>query len=89
MASSIAKRVCRHSAQDVCPWNHKFATELKELAFQPRELLAGKDAQTLAKDLLAMEQAEFSAAFRKSPMKRAKLAGLQRSAKAVLGAAGT
>jgi hypothetical protein len=33
-----------------------------------------------------MGQADFSAAFRKSPMKRAKLAGLQRNAKTVLGA---
>src|SRR6185312_10287172 len=45
---------------------------------------AGKDALTLATDLLAMEQAEFSAAFRKSPMKRAKLKGLQRNAAVVL-----
>jgi epoxyqueuosine reductase QueG len=56
----------------VCPWNVRFATELKEPAFTPREVLAGKDAPTLARDLLAMEQAEFSAAFRESPMKRAR-----------------
>lgn len=31
-----------------------------------------------------MEQADFSAAFRKSPMKRAKLAGLHRNARVVL-----
>ena len=68
----------------MCPWNVSFAQELKEPAFAPREVLAGKDAQTLAEDLLAMEQAEFSAAFRKSPMKRAKLAGLRRNAAVVL-----
>lgn len=39
----------------------------------------------LAENLLAMSQEEFSAAFRKSPMKRAKLAGLQRNARVVLG----
>ena len=77
--------MCRHSAQDVCPWNVRFASELKESAFAPREFVAGKDARTLARDLLAMEQAEFSAAFRKSPMKRAKLTGLQRTARVVLG----
>ena len=71
--------------QDVCPWNVRFAEELKEPAFAPREVIAGKDARTLAGDLLAMEPAEFSAAFRKSPMKRAKLAGLQRNARVVLG----
>lgn len=68
----------------MCPFNIKFAQALKEPAFRPREFLANKDAQTLARDLIAMEQAEFSAAFRRSPMKRAKLAGLQRNARAVL-----
>lgn len=58
--------------------------ELKEPAFKPRAFLAGKDAKTLADDLLAMSQDEFSAAFRKSPMKRAKLAVLQRNARVVL-----
>ena len=45
---------------------------------------AGKDARTLATELVAMSQEEFSAAFRKSPVKRAKLAGLQRNAAVVL-----
>ena len=76
-------------SQDVCPWNVSFASELKEPAFAPRDVIAGKDARTLAEDLLAMSQEDFSAAFRKSPMKRAKLAGLQRNAEAVLGAGGT
>lgn len=44
------------------------------------EVIAGKDARTLAEDLLATSQDEFSAAFRKPPMKRAKLIGLQRNA---------
>ena len=73
----------------MCPWNVRFSEELKEPAFKPREFIAGKDAETLAEYLLAMSQEEFSIAFRKSPMKRAKLAGLQRNAKAVLGAGGT
>jgi len=68
----------------VCPWNVKFAQELKEPAFRPREVVAGKDARTRAAELLAMEQADFSAAFRKSPMTRAKLAGLQRNARVIL-----
>ena len=80
--------MCRHSAQDVCPWNVSFAQELEEPAFAPRAVIAGKDARTLAEDLLAMEQVEFNAAFRKSPMKRAKLAGLKRNARVVLGHAG-
>lgn len=72
----------------MCPWNVKFAQELKEPAFRPREFIARKDARTLAEDLLALSQADFSATFRKSPMKRAKLAGLQRNARVVLESAG-
>lgn len=48
-----------------------------------------KDARTLARELLAMSQAEFSAAFRGSPMKRAKLSGVKRTAAVVLGNVGT
>jgi epoxyqueuosine reductase len=75
--------------QEVCPYNVKFAQELKEPAFAPREVLAGKDARTLARELLAMTQEEFSAAFKHSPMKRAKLRGLKRNAAVVLGNVGT
>lgn len=46
---------------------------MKEPAFAPRELLANKDARTLGEDLLAMAQAEFSAAFRKSPARTAQV----------------
>ena len=71
--------------QDVCPWNHRFASELAEPAFTARPAVAGKDAASLAHDLLGMTQEEFSGAFRGSPMKRAKLQGLQRNARVVLG----
>jgi epoxyqueuosine reductase len=71
--------------QDVCPWNVKFSRDATESAYAAREVIAGKDAQTLAEELLLMEQEAFSTAFRKSPMKRAKLAGLQRNARVVLG----
>ena len=72
--------------QDVCPWNVKFARELAEDSpFSPREFIEGKDALTLSRDILALDHDAFSAAFRKSPMKRAKRAGLQRNAAVVLG----
>jgi epoxyqueuosine reductase len=71
--------------QEVCPWNVRFAQELREDAFAPREFLRGKDARTLARDLLALSQEEFSAAFKGSPMKRAKLRGMKRNAAVVLG----
>ena len=76
--------------QDVCPWNQRFARELPEDSpFAPREFIAGKDARQLARELLAMTQEEFSAAFKGSPMKRAKLRGLKRNAAVVLGSVGT
>ncbi|HUQ82118.1 MAG TPA: tRNA epoxyqueuosine(34) reductase QueG [Gemmatimonadaceae bacterium] len=75
--------------QEVCPFNIKFAQELKEAAFASRDVLAGTDARTLARELLAMTQEQFSAAFKNSPMKRAKLRGLKRNAAVVLGNAGT
>ncbi len=68
----------------------KFSQALAEDSpFQAREFIAGKDAVTLARDIMALDQEAFSAAFRKSPMKRAKLVGSKRNAKAVLGNVGT
>ena len=74
--------------QDVCPYNHKFARELSEPSFAARAAISGKDASTLARELLSMSQPEFSTAFRGSPMKRAKLRSLKRNAAVVLGNAG-
>jgi epoxyqueuosine reductase len=79
--------------QEVCPWNEKFATALPaDSPFAPRDALGGgvmKDARTLARELLAMTPEEFSAAFKRSPMKRAKLRGLKRNAAVTLGNVGT
>lgn len=70
--------------QDVCPWNVRFSAPATEPAFAPRAAIADKDARTLALDLLAMDDESFRTAFRKSPMKRAKLRGLQRNAAVTL-----
>jgi epoxyqueuosine reductase len=68
----------------------RFAGELPEGSpFAPREVIAAKDARTLAREILAMSQEDFSAVFRRSPMKRAKLRGLKRNAAVVLGNIGT
>ena len=75
---------CRHVSQEVCPWNHKFAREVKEPSFQPRAAIAGKDAKALAAEILAMSDDECRVAFKGSAMKRAKLAGLKRNAEVVL-----
>ncbi len=77
--------VYRQVSHDVCLWNRAFASELREPAFAPRAVLAGRDARTLAREILAMTQPEFSAAFKGSAMKRAKLRGLKRNAAVVVG----
>lgn len=78
----------RHTSQEVRPWSARFSQELKEPAFTAREVIAGKDARTFSRELLAMSTSEFSAAFKGSPMKRAKLRGLKRNAAVVLGNVG-
>ncbi|HET7458864.1 MAG TPA: HEAT repeat domain-containing protein, partial [Gemmatimonadaceae bacterium] len=76
--------------QDVCPYNVKFSRALaNDSPYAAREALGGKDAHQLARDLLGMTPPEFSAAFKGSPMKRAKLRGLKRNAAVVLGNVGT
>lgn len=71
--------------QEVCPWNMKFARTLPEGSpFAVRAVLAGKDAQMLAGEILAMDNVAYREAFRGSAMKRAKLAGLRRNASVVL-----
>lgn len=77
------------TSQEVCPWNVKFAKELPDDSpYAPRPAIARRDAHTLAREILAMSPDEVAIAFRESPMKRAKLAGLQRNAAVVLGNAG-
>ncbi len=71
--------------EEVCPWNVKFAREVQEPRFEARAAIAGKDARTLAAEILAMDDEAFRAAFRGSAMKRAKLAGLKRNAGVALG----
>ena len=70
--------------QDVCPWNQRFSKDAALSEFEPRPALASNDATTIAKDILRMDVDEFRAAFKGSPMKRAKLAGLKRNASVVL-----
>ena len=63
----------------------KFSQELAEDSpCRAQEFVAGKDAVTLARDILALDRNAFRTAFRKSPMQRAKLVGLRRNAGAVL-----
>ena len=76
--------------QEVCPWNVRFARALPpDSPYSSRQALGDRDARTVARTLLDMTQPEFSAAFKGSPMKRAKLRGLKRNAAVVLGNVGT
>ena len=64
--------------QDVCPWN-RFEQQTPLSAFAPRE-----ENLSLTKEKIeTMEQEEFSKRFRKSPVKRTKLAGLKRNVRAI------
>ncbi|QJR37887.1 HEAT repeat domain-containing protein [Gemmatimonas groenlandica] len=66
-----------------------FAQPRTEPAFAPRAGLESRDARMVARELLPMSQAEFSARFKGSAMKRAKRRGLARNAAVVLGNVGT
>lgn len=69
--------------QDVCPWNRKApATSAPE--FQPRDGLVNPALEWLAE----MQAEEFRSAFRGSPIRRAKLAGLRRNAAVAMGNSG-
>ena len=65
--------------QDVCPWN-RFEKPTVESGFEP---LAGNVAPSL-KAILELTPELYSERFRRSAVKRAKLAGLQRNARALL-----
>jgi epoxyqueuosine reductase len=65
--------------QDVCPWN-SFAVPSDEHAFAPRP----RALDTRIEDVLAMDGDEFRERFRKSPVSRAKHAGLRRNARILL-----
>jgi epoxyqueuosine reductase len=63
--------------QEVCPWNQEPAEA--HPAFAARE----EYRATPITDLLRFQQADFSALFRKSAIKRAKLAGMKRNVEAL------
>jgi epoxyqueuosine reductase len=76
--------------QEVCPWNVRFARYLAyESTLAPRASVSARDARALAREILGMNEPEFNAAYKDSPMKRAKLRGLKRNAAVVLGNVGT
>jgi len=65
---------------EVCPWN-RFAREGRRLLLAARPAIAARSLR----DLLELTPAGFAAAFRRTPVKRLKLAGLLRNACVVAG----
>lgn len=65
--------------QDVCPWN-RFREASREDRFEPREGLVEPELTALA----GMTQEEFSERFRHSAIKRTKVSGIRRNARALL-----
>lgn len=64
--------------QDVCPWN-RFEKPTDELRFEPRS----DETSIRLDDVLTLSPEDYAARFRKSAIKRAKLIGLKRNAKAL------
>jgi epoxyqueuosine reductase len=64
--------------QDVCPWN-RFETTTTEARFAAREGNVNADLT----EILELTPETYAARFRRSAMKRAKLSGLQRNARAL------
>jgi epoxyqueuosine reductase len=64
--------------QDVCPWN-RFEETTSETRFAPREGNVNAELD----DILELTPETYAARFRGSAMKRAKLSGLQRNARAL------
>jgi epoxyqueuosine reductase len=64
--------------QDVCPWN-RFEQPTMETRFAPRD----EETALELEQVMSWTPEEYAARFRKSAMKRAKLGGLQRNARAL------
>ncbi|MCA1635759.1 MAG: tRNA epoxyqueuosine(34) reductase QueG [Acidobacteria bacterium] len=64
--------------QDVCPWN-RFEQPTEESRFEPRP----DSVSAKLSEILRLTPETYAARFRRSPVKRAKLAGLQRNAGAL------
>lgn len=61
--------------QDVCPWNAKLSHPTAESAFEPREVTAAPDAETL----LGLDEQQFAGLFAGTPVLRATAAGMKRN----------
>jgi epoxyqueuosine reductase len=71
--------------QEVCPWNERFVQPAEDEAYRTRDGLDGPSLVDLAQRLLGLDESEFRALFRESPITRAKRAGLLRNVCVALG----
>lgn len=62
--------------QEVCPWNKNLPKITNEIKFFPRK----NETYIEIDDILKMTNEDFNARFKKSPIKRTKLTGMQRNA---------
>lgn len=67
--------------QDVCPWNHRFASEIPDAALVPRPENVDPDPR----ELLSLTEEQFRERFAGSPIKRTKRRGLARNAAIAIG----
>lgn len=64
--------------QDVCPWN-RFEKPTEEMRFEPRN----SETSANLMEILSLSPEKYAERFRRSAIKRTKLSGLQRNAKAL------
>jgi epoxyqueuosine reductase len=65
--------------QDVCPWNRK-----KIFTNEQNYLPRNEEIELKLENITKMEQEDFSKRFKKSPIKRTKIAGLKRNAEKII-----
>jgi epoxyqueuosine reductase len=68
------------TCQDVCPWNERFAAPTDQATFRRRDI----NHRPTAEEIAGMTDESFRAAYRHSPITRAKREGLQRNARLAL-----
>lgn len=69
--------------QIVCPWNNSRVPITQELLFNPRGE-NNDEIELVPEDILEMDIEQFRERFRKSPLKRPKINGIKRNARALL-----
>jgi len=83
LESGISKQVYRHTSQEVCPWNRRFAATSSEPLYAT-DSGSGTDGPALV-ELMGPSEEEFAFWFSGTSIKRAKRRGPLRNAAVALG----